>query len=282
MRRLTQLVQYGNPERLTDSATFGKSWLKKEGDIFDKFSLEGRVALVTGSARGLGFEIALGMAEAGASVFINGTSEANLQIALGRLNQAGLIARALCFDVSDEARAAEAIAQIHSEHGRFDILVNNVGIRMREPLEKIGGDELRHMLNVDLVSAFTLSKVAAPLMAEGGYGRIINISSVAALRGFRNDAAYIIVKGGMNAMTRSLAAEFGPIGVTCNAIMPGSFRTESNPHLDSPQRQAMFKTLALGRPGEPSEIAGAAVFLASPAASYITGLSMAVDGGASL
>lgn len=222
------------------------------------------------------------MADAGARVFINGTNEANLQSALDRFEPKNAKVEAVRFDVSDEVHAREAIERIASEHGRFDILVNNVGVRMREPLEKIGNDELRHMLNVDLVSAFSLSKLAAPFMAQGGYGRIMNISSVAALRGFRNDAAYIIAKGGMNAMTRALAAEFGPSGITCNGIMPGGFLTESNSHFNASPRREMFKAMPLGRPGDPSEIAGAAVFLASPAASYVTGICMAVDGGASL
>ncbi len=250
--------------------------------MIEMFDLEGRVALVTGSARGLGFEIARGLLEAGAVVFVNGTNAENLNRAVERLQPFGDKVRSCRFDVSDESRSTEAVQHIFETAGRLDILVNNVGIRMREPLEKIGSAELRHMLDVDLVSAFSLSKTAAPLMAKGGYGRIVNISSVAALRGFRGDSAYIIVKGAMNAMTRSLAAEFGPSGVNCNAIMPGGFLTESNQHFHSSPRRETFKALPLGRPGDPSEIAGAAVFLASPAASYITGICMAVDGGASL
>lgn len=244
------------------------------------FRLEGRVALVTGSARGLGFEVARGMAAAGAQVFVNGTNEQRLQNAIERLEGLGLRACPACFDVTDETLAAMSIERIFSETGRFDILVNNVGVRMREPLQKIGSDELRHMLNVDLVSAFSLAKLAAPLMTTGGYGRIINISSVAAERGRAGDAAYIIVKGGMNAMTRSLAAEFGPSGITCNAIMPGGFLTESNENLKTPAMQEMLKTrIPLGRAACPSEIAGPAVFLASSAASYVTGVCLAVDGG---
>lgn len=244
------------------------------------FRLEGRVALVTGSARGLGFEVARGMAAAGAQVFVNGTNEQRLQNAIERLEGLGLRACPACFDVTDETLAAMSIERIFSETGRFDILVNNVGVRMREPLQNIGSDELRHMLNVDLVSAFSLAKLAAPLMTTGGYGRIINISSVAAERGRAGDAAYIIVKGGMNAMTRSLAAEFGPSGITCNAIMPGGFLTESNENLKTPAMQEMLKTrIPLGRAACPSEIAGPAVFLASSAASYVTGVCLAVDGG---
>lgn len=244
------------------------------------FRLEGRVALVTGSARGLGFEVARGMAAAGAQVFVNGTNEQRLQNAIERLEGLGLRACPACFDVTDETLAVMWIKKIFSETGRFDILVNNVGVRMREPLQNIGSDELRHMLNVDLVSAFSLAKLAAPLMTTGGYGRIINISSVAAERGRAGDAAYIIVKGGMNAMTRSLAAEFGPSGITCNAIMPGGFLTESNENLKTPAMQEMLKTrIPLGRAACPSEIAGPAVFLASSAASYVTGVCLAVDGG---
>jgi gluconate 5-dehydrogenase len=137
------------------------------------------------------------------------------------------------------------------------------------------------MLDVDLIAAFALAKLAAPRMAAGGYGRIINMSSTAAERGRVGDAAYIIVKGGMNAMTKTLAAEFGPMGITCNAIMPGGFLTEANENLRAPAMQQMFKTrMPLGRAGDPPEIAGPAVFLASRAASYVTGALLAVDGGA--
>jgi gluconate 5-dehydrogenase len=249
--------------------------------MLENFALTGRVALVTGSARGLGFEIALGMAAAGARVFVNGTSEERLGDAVERFGKRGVEVFPACFDVTNELLAAEWIERIHQNTGRLDILVNNVGIRMREPLEAIGSAELRRMLDVDLVAAFALVKLAAPHMAEGGYGRIINISSVAALRGRVGDAAYIIAKGGMNAMTRSLAAELGPLGITCNAIMPGGFLTETNENLKTAAAQQMFKTrMPLGRAGDPPEIAGPAVFLASPAASYVTGACLAVDGGA--
>jgi gluconate 5-dehydrogenase len=249
--------------------------------MLEQFSLAGRVALVTGSASGLGFEIVRGMAAAGARVYVNGTSAERLQQAVERLGTLGLQVRPACFDVADEALAAATIARIVAEAGRLDVLVNNVGRRMREPLAKIGSAELRHMLDVDLVAAFALARFAAPHMAAGGYGRIINISSVAALRGRVGDAAYIIAKGGMNAMTRALAAEFGPMGITCNAIMPGGFLTETNANLKTPEAREMFRMrMPLGRAGDPPEIAGPAVFLASPAASYVTGTCLAVDGGA--
>jgi len=249
--------------------------------MLNPFQLDGRVALVTGSARGLGFEIARGLAAAGATVYVNGTSEERLQAAVERLAKMGVKTQPACFDVTDEAAVTNALKAIVATTARLDILVNNVGVRLREPLANIGSGELRTMLNVDLVAAFALAKLAAPLMARGGYGRIINISSVAALRGRAGDAAYIIAKGGINAMTRSFAAEFGPMGITCNAVMPGGFLTESNENLKSPAMQQMFRdTMPLGRAGEPPEIAGPVVFLASPAASYVTGVCLAVDGGA--
>ena len=248
--------------------------------MLPEFSLEGRVALVTGSAKGLGFEIARGMAAAGAKVYINGTSPDRLEHAIDRLRDRSVSVASACFDVTDEGRAEKAVNRIVSETGRLDILVNNVGVRMREPLANIGSAQLHQMLDVDLVSAFALAKLAAPFMAMGGYGRIINMSSIAAERGRAGDAAYIIVKGAMNAMTRSLAAEFGPLGITCNAIMPGGFLTKGNENLDTPAMREMFRTrMPLGRAGIPHEIAGPAVFLASAAASYMTGVCMAVDGG---
>jgi gluconate 5-dehydrogenase len=244
------------------------------------FSLEGRVALVTGSSRNLGFEIARGFAEAGATVYVNGTNESRLQAAIEQLAGLGLAAHAALFDVSNEVLAAEKLDRIFAENGRLDILVNNVGIRMREPLDKISSTELRHMLDIDLVSAFTLSKLAAPLMEKGGYGRIINMGSIGGERGRKGDAAYIIVKGGMSAMTKSLCAELGPIGITVNTILPGGFLTEGNENLRGDTMRQMFKArLPLGRAGDPPEIAGAAIFLASPASSYVTGISLPVDGG---
>ena len=245
------------------------------------FRLDGRVALVTGSARNLGYEIAKAYAGAGATVYVNGTHEGRLQAAVESLATQGLTVRPALFDVTDEALTAKEIDRIAAETGRLDILVNNVGVRMREPLEKIGSAELRHMLDVDLVPAFALSKLVAPHMERGGYGRIINMGSVGGERGRRGDAAYIIVKGGMHAMTKALCAELGPMGITVNAILPGGFLTVGNENLATEQmQQAIRARMPLGRSGEPHEIAGAAIFLASPAANYITGILLPVDGGA--
>lgn len=245
------------------------------------FDLTGRVALVTGSARGLGFEIARGLAAAGAKVYVNGTDQGRAQAAVDKITAENGKAAPAVFDVADEAAGAKMLDDIFAREGRFDILVNNVGIRFREALDKIQSADLHRMFGANVAAAFLLARQGAAMMKKANYGRIINISSVAAQRGRLNDAAYIIVKGGMNSMTIALAAELGSSGITCNAIMPGTFATETNKAaFDSDFARNFFKTrVLLQRPGDPPEIAGAAVFLASPAASYVTGLLMPVDGG---
>ena len=248
--------------------------------------LAGKVAIVTGAGSradgiGNGRAASILLARHGARVTLIDSVREWAGRTHGMIAEEGGESMVLEADVTDSAACAAAVRQTVERWGRLDILVNNVGIRMREPLEAIGSADLRRMLDVDLVAAFALAKIAAPRMAQGGYGRIINMSSVAALRGRVGDAAYIIAKGAMNAMTRSLAAELGHFKITCNAIMPGGFLTEANENLKTPAAQQMFKTrMPLGRAGDPPEIAGPAVFLASPAASYVTGICLAVDGGA--
>jgi gluconate 5-dehydrogenase len=245
------------------------------------FDLSGRVALVTGAARGLGFEIARALGGAGARVYVNGSDKGRAEEAVARLKAENIQAFPAVFDVADEAAGNAVLDDIFAREGRFDIIVNNVGVRFRESLDKITSADLRRLFDPNLIAAFTLSKRAAGMMAKGGYGRIINISSVAAQRGRPSDAAYIMAKGAMNSMTIALAAELGPLGITCNAIMPGTFATETNKAaFESDFARNFFKTrVLLQRPGEPWEIGGAALFLASPAASFITGILMPVDGG---
>lgn len=244
------------------------------------FSLRGRVALVTGGARGLGFEIALALGGAGAAVHVNGTDAARADAAVARLIGMGIDAYASVFDVADEAAADAALGAIFAQHGRLDILVNNVGVRFRQPIDAIDGDHMRRLLDVNLVAAYSLSKTAAALMRRNGHGRILNISSIAAERGHPGDIAYIIAKGAMNAMTRGLAAEFAP-DITCNAILPGPFTTETNAESFAGPGMAEFfrNAILLKRPGNPPEIGGAALFLASPAGSFVTGVCLPVDGG---
>jgi len=245
------------------------------------FSLDGRTAVVTGASRGLGLEMARALAHAGARVFVNGSHEGRAAAAAKQIADEGLAAEPLVFDVADEAAGRAALAKAASATGRLDILINNVGMRLRQPIEAIDSAALRGMLDVDLVAPFLLSKHAAELMKPAGFGRLIMISSVQGMFGRRGDAAYITAKGGMIAMARAIAAEYGYFGITCNVIAPGSFATETNAALVArPEGQELVKRRTfLRRYGEPHEIAGAAVFLASEAASYVTGAVLPIDGG---
>ncbi|MDJ0596108.1 MAG: SDR family oxidoreductase [Pleurocapsa sp. MO_226.B13] len=251
--------------------------------IFPEFSLEGKVALVTGGGRGLGLEIARAFASYGALVLINGRNYEKLICAIETINSTSVKESAfpMQFDIADELAVQNAFAEIRARYKRLDILVNNVGMRDRRELFELEIDAVRRLIDTDLVAPFNLCREAAKIMKDNGEGRIINITSiVGSIAGVRS-AAYTIAKGGLESLTRTFAAELGVFGITVNGVAPGFFATESNAEaLTNPEFAAWLgKRTSLGRWGHPAEIAGAVVFLASPSASYITGQILAVDGG---
>jgi gluconate 5-dehydrogenase len=252
--------------------------------IFDQFSLAGRVALVTGGGRGLGFEIAKAFAEAGATVIVTGRTAATLEEAVATMAQTAGRAQALAFDIADAGARRCALAKIQAEHGRLDIVVNNVGARDRRSLAAFSDDDVLQLLQTDLMAAVSLSRDAAEIMKAQNHGRLIAITSVIGHMILPGDGVYPIAKQGLTGLMRSLAVEYGPHGVTSNAIAPGMFATETNAALaDNPDMQAFARQrVALQRWGRPQEIAGAALFLASDAASYVNGHVLTVDGGMSV
>lgn len=241
------------------------------------FDLSGRRALVTGATRGIGHAIATALGQAGATVLVNGRGEEEVARAVAALAARGIAAEPLAFDITDDAARDAALPRA----GRVDILVNNAGIQHRAPAVDFPDDAWDAIIASHLTAAFRLIKRIAPQMLERRAGKIINLGSLLSELGRANIPAYGAAKGGVRMLTRCLATEFAPHNVQVNAIGPGYVRTEMNTPLfeDAAFNAWVCARTPARRWAEPEEIAGAAVFLASDAASYVTGQVLYVDGG---
>jgi len=245
------------------------------------FSLNQHRILITGSYRGLGLAIARGLAGAGATVIINGRNESGVAEAVALSRKEGMDAHGAAFDITDEASVAEGLDRLQDELGPLDAVVNNAGIQRRHPLHEMPVEDFRLVLETNLTAAFLIAKHVAPGMMKRRRGKIINMCSLMSDLARPTTGNYAAAKAGLRMLTRSMAAEWGPHGLQVNAIGPGYFETDmTRPLKEDPDFNAWIcgRTPA-GRWGQPEELQGIAIFLASRASDYINGQIIYVDGG---
>ena len=247
----------------------------------DLFSVKDKIVLITGSSRGLGASLAAGFAEHGATVIINGTNPENVKQRVAAIRQLGGRAAGYVFDVADPDQVQQNVAKIEAEVGPVEVLINNAGIQRRGPLTELSLENWNAVIQLNLSAVFVISQAVVKRMIERSRGKIINITSLMAEGARATTGNYSAAKGGLKMLTKSMATEWGQYNLQVNAIGPGYFLTDlTKPLADEPKFDAWVKQeVPLQRWGDPAELIGAAIFLASKASSYINGQTIYVDGG---
>lgn len=256
-------------------------------DVMKSFSLEGKVALVTGAAYGIGFAMAEAYAKAGAKIAFNCRGQEHLETALANYKAKGIDAKGYICDVTDEEQVANMVADIEKELGTIDILVNNAGIIKRIPMTEMSAAEFRQVIDIDLNAPFIVSKAVIPGMMKKGHGKIINICSMMSELGRETVSAYAAAKGGLKMLTKNIASEYGEYNIQCNGIGPGYIATPQTAPLRKiqpdgskhPFDQFIISKTPAARWGNPEDLMGPAVFLASEASDFVNGQILYVDGG---
>ena len=245
------------------------------------FDLGGKTALVTGAGSGLGLAIARGLGGAGACVVLNGRNVAKLEAAAAGLRSDGIAVEIAAFDVSDPESVRDGVAAVRASVGPIDILVNNAGMQHRAKVTEFGDADWRRLMATNLDAPFYMARAVIPAMQERRSGKIINIASIMARLSRPTTVPYQVSKGGIAMLTRGLAVELAPHDIQVNAIAPGYFRSELTAPLVADREFSAWleRRTPAGRWGELHELAGAAVFLASPASRFVTGQILYVDGG---
>ena len=256
-------------------------------DMMKQFSLEGKVALVTGAAYGIGFAIAEAFAAAGAKIAFNCRGEKHMEAAMAAYKEKGIDAHGYYADVTNEEDVIKLVADIEKDLGTIDILVNNAGIIKRTPMLEMEAKDFRQVIDIDLVAPYIVAKHVIPGMIKKGHGKIINICSMMSELGRETVSAYAAAKGGLKMLTKNIASEYGEYNIQCNGIGPGYIATPQTAPLREiqpdgsrhPFDQFIVAKTPAGRWGEAEDLGGPAVFLASDASNFVNGLVLYVDGG---